>query len=606
MSKTKIIRSIEDFTFNSVDMVVEGYALKFDSPTTIFENSPFQYTEVIDRNALKHCDFSKTVFNKNHNNSDVYARTENNSLELTVDDIGLKIKANILDTQAGTDLFKEIKSKLINKMSFAFPVFDSEIIDKEGIVTIKSIGKLIDVSAVTFPAYDDTSITARASDYLVKKDNKITGNTPVQKSKKIETKGENIMNLIDLNKVTTATQCNRALEQINNSIKDLTVLRGEIRDEIKSDDVTVEEIDAKKAEIETMRIEEAEMKEQRAIIEQRLANINAQRSTPDIMEEKNSYLSTEQSVADFGETLIRSNGKQDFMDKWGANLTKRGISNPEAFVPEPIVSAITDCFEQNGDILSMVTKMTTKEWKVLLETGGEVALGHQAGNVKVAQTLTFDPLKIFSAYVAKYQVINRIDEQDGGKVLIDFLLKELPQRLVYSLERAILVGDGLAPTSKDKITEVKPIIEADSTYVTEITTDLSLDTIDELWSAIDTTNDSMLAMVMSKQSYTLARNQRSADGKRIFEFGTVTKNGRNYKTIDGHQVIFRKYMDTDVDRTIIMADFSGYTFISMTQNPEFYKDMVIDRNQSQYLIELRCGGNVTKCKSASYVKKLLA
>ena len=56
MDKLKILRSVEDFNFNAVDMIVEGYALKFDNPTKIFEKSPFEYTEIIAKGALDKTD----------------------------------------------------------------------------------------------------------------------------------------------------------------------------------------------------------------------------------------------------------------------------------------------------------------------------------------------------------------------------------------------------------------------------------------------------------------------------------------------------------------------------------------------------------------------
>ena len=83
------------------DMIVEGYAVVFESPET------YEYTEVIDRNALNETDMNDCVLRYNHSEEGFsLARTRNKSLELTIDDNGLYVRAKIIDTQHGRDLYK--------------------------------------------------------------------------------------------------------------------------------------------------------------------------------------------------------------------------------------------------------------------------------------------------------------------------------------------------------------------------------------------------------------------------------------------------------------------------------------------------------------------
>lgn len=143
-------------------MTVEGYALKFETPTLLREWSDGSKTfEQIERGALDGTDVSNVVLNKNHDDNLLLARTINKSLELIVDDIGLKIKATLPNTQLGRDVFEEIRTGLLSKMSFRWTGGDRSVDyfdNGDTMVHWKSLGTLYDVSAVAFPAYDDTSI----------------------------------------------------------------------------------------------------------------------------------------------------------------------------------------------------------------------------------------------------------------------------------------------------------------------------------------------------------------------------------------------------------------------------------------------------------------
>ena len=94
----------------------------------------------------------------------ILARTRNKSLSLTVDNVGLKVRAELLDTNSNQDIYKMVKSGLLDKMSFSFTV-DEQVWNREGRIpkrTITKIERLYDVSVVDTPAYDATSIYARS------------------------------------------------------------------------------------------------------------------------------------------------------------------------------------------------------------------------------------------------------------------------------------------------------------------------------------------------------------------------------------------------------------------------------------------------------------
>ncbi len=148
----------------SEKMIVEGYAAVYDSETNIAG----LFTETIERGAFDSANMKDVPLKYNHSDAvPILARTRNKSLTLTPDDKGLKIRAELLDTTDGRDMFTRIKSGLLDKMSFAFSVNpDGEkwTTDDNGFQrrTITKFDRIFDVSVVDTPAYDDTEIYARS------------------------------------------------------------------------------------------------------------------------------------------------------------------------------------------------------------------------------------------------------------------------------------------------------------------------------------------------------------------------------------------------------------------------------------------------------------
>jgi HK97 family phage prohead protease len=146
---------------NSQDMIVEGYALTFNSPTILFEYDGVEYKEVIDRSALIGADMTDVIFNYDHQGK-VMARTRNKTLELQVDDKGLFIRAKLDGTEEGRQLYEEIKGGYVDRMSFSFTIKEESYDKSTRTRVIRGIKRLYDVSAVSIPAYDTTSISARS------------------------------------------------------------------------------------------------------------------------------------------------------------------------------------------------------------------------------------------------------------------------------------------------------------------------------------------------------------------------------------------------------------------------------------------------------------
>lgn len=147
--------------------IIQGHAAVFGQKTIICG----LWEETIARGAFDKTDFTDVLFCINHDMSKIpLARSRNNNanstLQLNIDDQGLDTRA-VLDTENNTEaraLYSAISRGDMNGMSFIFSVRDDDWKDKDTDMpkrTITDIAKVYEVSAVSFPAYAGTDISAR-------------------------------------------------------------------------------------------------------------------------------------------------------------------------------------------------------------------------------------------------------------------------------------------------------------------------------------------------------------------------------------------------------------------------------------------------------------
>lgn len=145
---------------------LEGRPIVYDARTDLG-----WYDEIIEAGALDGSDLKDVRFLVNHNTDMIpLARSRNNNehstMQMEIDDEGMKIRVD-LDTENNTEaksLYSAVQRGDLDGMSFMFAVDGDkwdEIESDHPTRTITKIAKVFEVSAVTFPAYEQTSITAR-------------------------------------------------------------------------------------------------------------------------------------------------------------------------------------------------------------------------------------------------------------------------------------------------------------------------------------------------------------------------------------------------------------------------------------------------------------
>lgn len=142
------------------EFFVEGYASTFDTYALLEEDGVTYYERILPT-AFEGADMRDVIMQYDHAGM-VFARQRNGSLELTVDERGLHVSADLSRTADARNLYENIKAGMVDQMSFAFTVA-ADSYDKDSHTrVIERFKRIYDVSAVSIPANPYTQISARS------------------------------------------------------------------------------------------------------------------------------------------------------------------------------------------------------------------------------------------------------------------------------------------------------------------------------------------------------------------------------------------------------------------------------------------------------------
>lgn len=148
--------------------VVRGYASTYENAYTLYDDGEYVIREIMDSHAFDNADMSDVVMQYDHEGR-VFARRSNGTLNINSDVVGLAIEADLGGTELGRQIYDEVKGGYTNKMSVGMridrsrDVWTTEELNGKVVETrrIMAVAKLYDVSAVSIPANDATSISVR-------------------------------------------------------------------------------------------------------------------------------------------------------------------------------------------------------------------------------------------------------------------------------------------------------------------------------------------------------------------------------------------------------------------------------------------------------------
>ena len=138
------------------EMTLEGYAAVYNTETDLGH-----FREVIKPGAFDDVLTNDVRALINHNPDLIIGRTTNGTLELSVDERGLKYKVTLGEQQYAKDFYESVKRGDISQSSFAFTIDKQSWNEERTVRSVDKVRQLLDVSPVTYPAYAAATVQAR-------------------------------------------------------------------------------------------------------------------------------------------------------------------------------------------------------------------------------------------------------------------------------------------------------------------------------------------------------------------------------------------------------------------------------------------------------------
>lgn len=241
------------------------------------------------------------------------------------------------------------------------------------------------------------------------------------------------------------------------------------------------------------------------------------------------YLKSQNAVHDFANAIRNSRTAEDFRANWKDALVKNGITiasgSEPAFVPEAVKGMISDIWDRNADWLKSLNNTGAKRFYCRYNTSDQTAetsraKGWKKGDTKVGQTITVASKLLEAQFIYKIQEIDLKTQFDSDEALINYVIGELVDQILYEIKRAILVGDGRAVDSDYKISSFEAIAKANTdawTTVSTVTSDFLVDDMRSMVDSIKNDNNKEVFVFMSKTDLrTLARVQASSTSTPVY------------------------------------------------------------------------------------------
>lgn len=316
------------------------------------------------------------------------------------------------------------------------------------------------------------------------------------------------------------------------------------------------------------------------------------------------------AAAGSAEDLAGTGASEVVRAEWKKHLeVKMGVTNPEIFLPTPLVTEIEDAFKEGGEIWRRVSKTGMPSFNAAwdanddpdAESGRAKGYNREDEEEKAEQELTFANRILRPQFVYKYITLNREDvkEQRDTGALVRFVLSELPRRIIREVERAIVIGDGRAAGSDYKIQEGNPrgfySVKADAaagiasaSVYTPVAGHTVYETLRRARALIKAEGDIIL---VAKEGYLLDMEfEQNVNGGFLFAPGT---DMARYLGVSA--IVEPDWMDND-ENDAYMFVASKYRVVG-DQSIEAFQNFLLKTNKNEYLQEIWAGGGLTARKS---------
>jgi len=322
------------------------------------------------------------------------------------------------------------------------------------------------------------------------------------------------------------------------------------------------------------------------------------------------YLETKNSVRDFAAAIRASKTADEFRANWNEYLVANSITvesgSEDAFLPSAVKGRIQDLFEKNAGWLADLTNTNAKRFYVRRNTNDKNdedsrAKGWTKGKTKVAQEIEVAAKLISPQFIYKLQEIDLQTKFENDEDLINYVLGELVNQILFEERRAILVGDGRDASSDYKINSFESIGLKDATdaYTTVMTATSTflVDDARALCDAIVNENNAPLYVFMSKADLrTLSRVSASETSTPVY------MSTEQVAEQIGATKIFTTDLLGETAKMVAMLPSEYYLVGEGVLNPALMTAHDIYKNLDIYRYECVAGGGINGLKSTAVLK----
>lgn len=342
-------------------------------------------------------------------------------------------------------------------------------------------------------------------------------------------------------------------------------------------------------------------------VQEKLAQTEQTETQTEPME---NYLKSKNSVHDFAEAIRNSRTADEFRANWNEMLVKNGITvasgSEPAFTPEAVKGMINDIWDRNADWLKDLNDTGAKRFYIRHNTSDQTAensraKGWKKGDTKVSQTITVAAKLLQGQFIYKIQEIDLKTKFDSDEALINYVIGELVDQILYEIKRAILVGDGRANDSDYKISSFEAVAKSSTdSYTTVSTASADGFLVDDVRAMVDSIvndNNKPIYVFMSKADLrTLARVQASETSTPVY-----LSTEQVAEQIGATRIITTDLLGSDY-KAVAFIPNEYYLVGENILNPVLYTWHEGYKNLDVYRYECVAGGGINQMKSSAVLK----
>lgn len=357
-----------------------------------------------------------------------------------------------------------------------------------------------------------------------------------------------------------------------------------------------------------------ELDDKLTALNEKIANANKQTEQET---EKMNYLETKNAVRDFANAIRNSRNAEEFRANWKEMLVKNA-DDPEysdtitiaegsedAYIPTAVKGLITDIWDKNADWLRDLNYTGAKRFYCRHNNSDQTdetsrAKGWKKGDTKAAQKIEVAAKLLEGQFIYKIAEIDYQTKWDSDEALITYVIGELVDQILYEIKRAILVGDGREANDPYKISKFEAIAKTSTDAYTVVSTasaDFLVDDMRAMVDGIHNPNNKPLYVFMSKADLrTLSRVQASSTSTPVY-----MSREQVAEQIGATRIIDTDLLGADF-KAVAMIPSEYYVVGANILNPEFYTWHEGYKNLDVYRYECVAGGGINGLKSTAVLK----